>query len=188
MMGRVAHYVKSHGLGNDYIVIDPAKVPFAVTPEAVRLICDRHRGVGSDGILLVAAGDGTDFGVRIFNPDGSEAEKSGNGARIFAKFLRDHGYTDKERFTLDTLRGRVTCALEREGGREARRSTMYRQGPRRRDMHARIGRVYLHRRPEPEPTAPPRQPLAQIGPGEQHRERAAPDVHRLVVGDRASRG
>jgi len=119
MMGVVAHYVKSHGLGNDYIVIDPAKVPFTVTPEAVRLICDRHRGVGSDGILLIAAADGADFGLRIFNPDGSEAEKSGNGARIFAKFLRDHGYTAKDRFTLDTLGGRVTCALEREDGRVA---------------------------------------------------------------------
>src|SRR6267143_2101422 len=68
MMGAMPHYVKSHGLGNDYIVIDPANVPFAVTPEAVRLICDRHRGVGSDGILLVAEADGADFGVRIFNP------------------------------------------------------------------------------------------------------------------------
>jgi diaminopimelate epimerase len=120
MMGTVPHYVKSHGLGNDYIVIDPAEVPFAVTPEAVRLICDRHLGVGSDGILLVAPGNGADFGVRIFNPDGSEAEKSGNGARIFAKFLRDHGYTDKDRFTLDTLGGRVSCALEHEHGRVAR--------------------------------------------------------------------
>ena len=120
MMGAMPHYVKSHGLGNDYIVIDPANVPFAVTPEAVRLICDRHRGVGSDGILLVAAGDGADFGVRIFNPDGSEAEKSGNGVRIFAKFLRDHGYTDEDRFTLDTPGGRVTCALEHEDGRVAR--------------------------------------------------------------------
>ena len=119
MMGAVAHYVKSHGLGNDYIVIDPASVPFAVTPAAVRLICDRHLGVGSDGILLVAPGDGADFGVRIFNPDGSEAEKSGNGARIFAKFLRDHGYTDRDRFTLRTLGGRVTCALHREDGRVA---------------------------------------------------------------------
>lgn len=119
MMGAVAHYVKSHGLGNDYIVIDPASVPFAVTPEAVRLICDRHLGVGSDGILLVAPGDGADFGVRIFNPDGSEAEKSGNGARIFARFLRDHGYTDRDRFTLRTLGGRVTCALHREDGRVA---------------------------------------------------------------------
>src|SRR6267143_5913339 len=114
MMGAVPHYVKSHGLGNDYIVIDPAKVPFAVTPEAIRLICDRHRGVGSDGILLVADADGADFGVRIFNPDGSEAERSGNGVRIFAKFLRDHGYTTKDRFTLHTLGGRVSCVLEHE--------------------------------------------------------------------------
>jgi len=101
-------------------VIEPANVPFAVTPEAVRLICDRHRGVGSDGILLVSPGGGADFGLRIFNPDGSEAEKSGNGVRIFAKFLREHGYTDEDRFTLDTPGGRVTCALEREDGRVAR--------------------------------------------------------------------
>lgn len=119
MIGRVPHYVKSHGLGNDYIVIDPAKVPFAVTPEAVRLICDRHRGVGSDGILLVSPPDGADFGVRIFNPDGSEAEKSGNGARIFAKFLREHGYTEADRFTLQTAGGRVSCILRHENGRVA---------------------------------------------------------------------
>lgn len=119
MIGWVAHYVKSHGLGNDYIVIDPAKVPFSVTPEAVRLICDRHRGVGSDGILVVSPGDGADFGLRIFNPDGTEAEKSGNGARIFAKFLREHGYTDQDRFTLDTPGGRVTCVLRHEEGRVA---------------------------------------------------------------------
>ena len=119
MIGALAHYVKSHGLGNDYIVIDPADVPFAVTPDAVRLICDRHRGVGSDGILLVAPADGADFGLRIFNPDGSEAEKSGNGVRIFAKFLREHGYTAEDRFTLHTPGGRVTCALELEDGRVA---------------------------------------------------------------------
>ncbi|HUG05149.1 MAG TPA: diaminopimelate epimerase [Candidatus Limnocylindria bacterium] len=115
----MAHYVRSHGLGNDYIVIDPAKVPFAITPEAVRLICDRHLGVGSDGVLLVSRGDGADFGLRIFNPDGSEAEKSGNGARIYAKFLREHGYTSKDRFTLHTRGGVVTCALEHENGRVA---------------------------------------------------------------------
>jgi diaminopimelate epimerase len=111
MMSAMAHYVKSHGLGNDYIVIDPANVPFTVTPEAVRLICDRHRGVGSDGILLVASADGADFGVRIFNPDGSEAEKSGNGIRIFAKFLRDHGYATRDQFSIHTPGGvvRVTC-------------------------------------------------------------------------------
>lgn len=119
MIGPMAHYVKSHGLGNDYIVIDPANVPFKVTPEAVRLICDRHRGVGSDGILLVSPGNGADFGLRIFNPDGTEAEKSGNGARIFAKFLREHGYTDQDRFTLHTPGGRVTCVLRHEAGRVA---------------------------------------------------------------------
>ncbi len=119
MIGAMAHYVKSHGLGNDYIVIDPANVPFNITPEAVRLICDRHRGVGSDGILLVSPSNGADFGLRIFNPDGSEAEKSGNGARIFAKFLREHGYTDQDRFTLHTRGGRVRCILRHEAGRVA---------------------------------------------------------------------
>src|SRR6266702_8792106 len=110
MIGRM-HYVKSHGLGNDYIVIDPAKVPFELTREAVRLICDRHRGVGSDGILEITAPTGADFGVRIFNPDGSPAEKSGNGIRIFAKYLREHGYTTKDRFTIDTAGGRISVQL-----------------------------------------------------------------------------
>ena len=113
------HYVKSHGLGNDYLVMDPKDLPFTLTPKAVQLICDRNRGVGSDGILVVSPGQGADFGVRIMNPDGSEAEKSGNGVRIFAKFLREHGYTSKDRFTLHTLGGRVTCVLEHEGGRVA---------------------------------------------------------------------
>lgn len=107
------HYVKSHGLGNDYIVIDPKNVPFEVTREAARLICDRHYGVGSDGILLVRPGAGGDFGVRIFNPDGSDAEKSGNGIRIFAKYLREHGYTERDTFTITTEGGRVLveCAV-----------------------------------------------------------------------------
>jgi diaminopimelate epimerase len=106
-----ARYVKSHGLGNDYIVIDPADVPFTVTREAVQLICDRHIGVGSDGILLVAKPSGADFGVRIYNPDGSDAEKSGNGIRIFAKYLREHGYTDRDSFTVDTPGGRIGVQL-----------------------------------------------------------------------------
>lgn len=104
-------FVKSHGLGNDYIVMDPAKIPFALSPERVRLICDRNRGVGSDGILEVVPPQGADFAVRIHNPDGSEAEKSGNGLRIFAKYLHDHGYTDQTRFTIDTLGGRVTATI-----------------------------------------------------------------------------
>lgn len=107
MIPRVAHYVKSHGLGNDYIVIDPANVPFTVTPEAVRLICDRHHGVGSDGVLLVDEPRGSDFGMRIYNPDGTDAEKSGNGVRIFAKYLREHGYTTSDRFRVRTAGGPV---------------------------------------------------------------------------------
>ncbi len=107
MIPRMAHYVKSHGLGNDYIVIDPANVPFTVTPEAVRLICDRHHGVGSDGVLLVDEPRGSDFGMRIYNPDGTAAEKSGNGVRIFAKYLREHGYTTSDRFRVQTAGGPV---------------------------------------------------------------------------------
>lgn len=118
MMNRaMAHYVKSHGLGNDYIVIDPRRVPFAVTPEAARVICDRHRGVGSDGILLVSEPHGADFGVRILNPDGSEAEKSGNGIRIFAKYLREHGYTTADRFSIETPGGIVRVVLALRDGR-----------------------------------------------------------------------
>ncbi len=111
------HYVKSHGLGNDYVVVDPAHVPFAMTADAVRLICDRHYGVGSDGILLVQPAKGADFGVRIFNPDGSDAEKSGNGIRIFAKYLREHGYTSRDAFTIDTAGGRVSVECATRDGR-----------------------------------------------------------------------
>jgi diaminopimelate epimerase len=110
-------FVRSHGLGNDYLVVDPQRVAFPLTPEAVKLLCDRNKGVGSDGVLAVTPPQGADFAVRIFNPDGSEAEKSGNGLRIFAKFLYDHGYTDRERFTIDTLGGRVTAQLRVAEGR-----------------------------------------------------------------------
>jgi diaminopimelate epimerase len=108
----MAHFVKSHGLGNDYLVVDPARVPFELTPEAVRLICDRNRGVGSDGILAVTPSDVADIGLRIWNPDGSEAEKSGNGVRIFAKFAREHGYIDRDAFVIDTPGGLVSVELE----------------------------------------------------------------------------
>ncbi len=110
-------FVKSHALGNDYIVLDEARLSRRLTPEAVRGICDTHIGVGSDGILLLTAGAGADFGVRIFNPDGGEAEKSGNGLRILAKFLYDHGYTEKSEFTVSTLGGTVRARLHLETGR-----------------------------------------------------------------------
>ena len=110
-------FVKSHGLGNDYIVLDQAQLSFALTPQAVRTICDYHFGVGSDGILLVVPGTEADFGVRIFNPDGSEAEKSGNGIRILAKFLYDHGYAPRPELTISTLGGLVRARLDLDGDR-----------------------------------------------------------------------
>ncbi len=109
-------FVRSHGLGNDYLVIDAARLGFELTPGRVRQICHRNTGVGSDGILaLVPPPAGADFAVRILNPDGSEAEKSGNGLRIFAKFLHDHGYTKKTEFTIHTLGGVVSAKLILDG-------------------------------------------------------------------------
>ena len=105
-------FVKSHGLGNDYIVIDPKNISFDLSPEAVKLICHRNYGVGSDGILLLTKSDTSDFGLKILNPDGSEAEKSGNGIRIFAKFLYDYAYTKNTSFTIETLGGIVKADLE----------------------------------------------------------------------------
>jgi diaminopimelate epimerase len=113
----MSQFVKSHGLGNDYLVLDPKTLPFELTAEAVRLICDRHKGVGSDGVLAPDAADGADFGLRIFNPDGSEAEKSGNGVRIFAKYLREHGHTDRDRIRIRTAGGIVAVRLEMDGDR-----------------------------------------------------------------------
>ena len=111
-------FVKGHGLGNDYIVIDAADLPAPLTARQIERICDRNWGAGSDGILLlVRAWAGADFGLRILNPDGSEAEKSGNGLRIFAKYLWDHGRAKAETFTVDTKGGRVECRCHVEGGR-----------------------------------------------------------------------
>lgn len=112
------HFVKSHGLGNDYLVMEPDRLPFALTPENIQLLCHRNLGVGSDGILIVSPPMGRgQFGMRVFNPDGSEAEKSGNGIRIFAKYLYEHGYTQAERFTIDTLGGLVFVELGVQEGR-----------------------------------------------------------------------
>ena len=111
-------FAKGHGLGNDYIVIEGAHLPAALTPPQITRICDRNWGVGSDGILLlVPAWDGADFGLRILNPDGSEAEKSGNGLRIFAKYLHDHGHAKREVFTVATKGGRVECRCHVVDGR-----------------------------------------------------------------------
>jgi diaminopimelate epimerase len=111
-------FVKGHGLGNDYIVMDEAALPGPLTAGQIARICDRNWGVGSDGILLmVPPWDGADFGLRILNPDGSEAEKSGNGLRIFAKYLRDHGLAKRDTFSVSTKGGRVECRCQVEEGR-----------------------------------------------------------------------
>ncbi len=109
-------FVKSHGLGNDYIVVDAARFPVPLTPERVRLLCHRHLGIGSDGVLEVSASDDR-FLVRIWNPDGSQAERSGNGLRIAAKFLAEHGYTRENRFAIETVAGPVRTEVFRERSR-----------------------------------------------------------------------
>jgi len=112
-------FVKGHGLGNDYLVVEPKDLSFKLTVAAVRAICDRHTGVGSDGILALVPSRRADFGVRIFNPDGSEAEKSGNGLRILSRFLYDHRHTRKRNFTIETRGGVARASLQMRRGRVA---------------------------------------------------------------------
>ena len=112
-------YVKYHGLGNDYLVLEPRSFREELTPERIRLICDRHRGVGGDGILWgpLPPGPGADAALRIFNPDGSEAGKSGNGLRIFARHLWQSGQAPERTLRIDTPGGRVTARILDEHGR-----------------------------------------------------------------------
>ncbi len=91
-----------HALGNDYIAIDMPRFGQRLTRANVRKLCDRHTGVGGDGILARVPSRRADFGLRIFNPDGSEAEMSGNGVRMFARFLHDFGYTRRSEFSIET--------------------------------------------------------------------------------------
>lgn len=108
------HFFKYHALGNDYIVIDPTVFNFTPAPEAIRIICDRNRGVGSDGILYgpLLGSDPAVPRLEIYNPDGSEAEKSGNGLRIFSLYLTEHGYRGLEPFRIQTKGGLVTAQVK----------------------------------------------------------------------------
>ena len=136
-------FIKYHALGNDYLVLQEyfsKNSIFTLKPETIRWICDRHHGVGADGILVAVLslhdllrqkqevdqgeqGEGDDWseggeiGVRIFNPDGSEAEKSGNGLRIFARALFDEGRVGTEPFAIETMGGRVQCQVLEQGHR-----------------------------------------------------------------------
>ncbi|MEN8115593.1 MAG: diaminopimelate epimerase [Bacteroidota bacterium] len=107
-------FVKSHGLGNDYIVLNQAEITFDLTEKNIVRICDVHYGIGSDGILLKVPTKNADFGLRILNPDGSEAEKSGNGLRIFAKYLYDYGYAKTKSFSISTPGGLVRAEVVEE--------------------------------------------------------------------------
>ena len=104
-------FFRGHGLGNDYIVMDPKELTFKLTPKNIKAVCDRNWGLGSDGILALVPSKQADFGLRIYNPDGSEAEKSGNGLRIFARYLHATGKTKKKHFTVETKGGLVTIDL-----------------------------------------------------------------------------
>lgn len=113
-------FVKSHGLGNEYIVLDQDNITFELTVKAIQKICNVHFGIGSDGILLKVPTQKADFGLRILNPDGSEAEKSGNGLRIFAKYLYDHGFTKSKSFSIETPGGIVQAeVVEERNGKAA---------------------------------------------------------------------
>ena len=108
-------FLKGHGLGNDYIALDPANLTFTLTPRIIRTICDRNWGIGSDGILAFQPSIKADFGLRIYNPDGSEAEKSGNGLRIFGCYLYATRKTKKRKFSVQTKGGIVQIKLELNG-------------------------------------------------------------------------
>jgi diaminopimelate epimerase len=98
---------KYHGLGNDYLIVDPNKNNLKMVKESVQLLCNRHFGIGSDGILYGPIFENNKIKVKIYNPDGSEAEKSGNGIRIFSRYLKDAGYIKNQALILDTLGGSV---------------------------------------------------------------------------------
>ncbi len=105
-------FSKYHALGNDYLVLDPADAPKLPVSNDIIRICHRNFGLGSDGILYGPIPTGkADFGLRIINPDGSEAEKSGNGLRIFARYLYDCDRVRNKPFTIDTPGGIVTCEI-----------------------------------------------------------------------------
>ena len=109
-------FSKYHALGNDYIVLNPDDVGSQLTSSQIRLICDRNYGVGSDGILFgpFETPEG-DISLQIFNPDGSEAEKSGNGLRIFSRYLWDRSKVHEKPFTIMTAGGKVMAQVHKGG-------------------------------------------------------------------------
>jgi diaminopimelate epimerase len=107
------HFTKMHGLGNDFVVIDAIHQTLDMTPELSRRFADRRRGIGCDQVLLVEVPRlaGTEFHYRIFNADGSEVEQCGNGARCFARFVREQGLTRSDRIAVGTAAGVISLEV-----------------------------------------------------------------------------
>jgi diaminopimelate epimerase len=115
-------FEKWQALGNDYIIVERDALPLALTPARVQRLCDYHLGIGGDGVLELSPPDADGFvaRLRIFNPDGSEAELSGNGAREAVMYLRARGWTDQRQFSIQTAAGEIrptihdetTCTLD----------------------------------------------------------------------------
>jgi diaminopimelate epimerase len=132
-MIRPVRFEKWQALGNDYVIVERD----ALTPDTVRRVCDRHFGVGADGVLALSPPDEPGFvaRLRIFNPDGSEAELSGNGARQAILYLRHRGWTEADTFSIQTVAGEIrptitgptTCRVDM--GRAFLASKDYPQGP-----------------------------------------------------------
>jgi diaminopimelate epimerase len=129
-------FEKWQALGNDYLIVESGELPWELTPARIRGLCDPHRGVGSDGILLLAPSEDEAYvaALRIFNPDGSEAELSGNGAREAMIYLRRRGHVDRDEFAIATaagpirarITGRTSAAIDM--GHAATRSADYPSG------------------------------------------------------------
>jgi len=98
-------FTKMHGLGNDFVLFDSISYDVDLPPHLINHLCDRHYGIGSDGVILLKSSDKADYSMRFFNPDGSEAEMCGNGIRCLVKYVFDHRYTDKINIDIETKSG-----------------------------------------------------------------------------------
>jgi len=109
-------FEKWQALGNDYLIIEAPQLPWELNEPRIRRLCDPHFGIGADGILLISPSQDAAFvaDLRIFNPDGSEAELSGNGAREAVLYLRRHGWTEQETFSIHTLAGPIVPTIVSE--------------------------------------------------------------------------
>ena len=115
-------FEKWQALGNDYLILERDRLPWELTETRIEWLCDQHFGIGADGVLLLSKSENPELvaDLRIFNPDGSEAELSGNGAREAILYLRRHGWTDEDEFAIGTvagpirptITGELTCSVD----------------------------------------------------------------------------